>query len=68
MRKKKLKRVALDYFLAFDVVKERRIIFQEKKIDLKKRRKNFAASKIQMNWRAKKEVSRTKLRVRLHHN
>ena len=68
MTKNKLKRVALDYFLAIDVVQERRVIFEERNHDFVLSMKEFAAFKVQKWWQAKKEVSRTRLRLVLKRN
>ena len=66
MTKKKLKKVVLDHFLAYEVVKERRTILEAKKRNLNHEMENFAALKVQISWRAKKTLSRTRLMVRLH--
>ena len=58
--------VALDHFLARDVVKERKIIYAKKKRDWIYMREEFYAFKIQQSWRATKEVSKTRLKIQLH--
>lgn len=59
--------VALDHFVAHNVIKERRKIYKEKKKDYISVLQLFSVVKIQRSWRAKKEVSKTRLRVLLNH-
>lgn len=67
MTKKKMRLVAFDHFVAHNVIKERRKIYKEKKKDYISILQLFSVVKIQRSWRAKKEVSKTRLRVLLNH-
>ncbi len=67
LTKKKMQLVALDHFIAHDVVQERRKINEEKKQDLSCIVKEYSATKIQRCWRAKVAILKwkTKLKIKL---
>jgi hypothetical protein len=61
--KKNMRKVALENLLVNDIVKERKKIFQEKKIDFVRTNENWAASRIQKFFRSRKQLTAAKRRM-----
>lgn len=66
MTKKKMRQVSMDNFMAQEVVQIKRQIAAEKKLDLSRLRREHSASRIQRIWRARKQLSKTRMRILLN--